>query len=110
MFKRELCGADASAVFKRDEFGLTAGKDYGFSMDVNLRIQMEAVQGGRSPKLRMRLFRVWRWLAGKAAHVPAGTPARACCGSARRPARTRARLVVAPSLTSRSPRTLGSRW
>lgn len=43
MFKRELCGADASAVFKRDEFGLSAGKDYGFSMDVNLRIQMEAV-------------------------------------------------------------------
>jgi len=43
MFKRELCGADASAVFKRDEFGLAAGKDYGFSMDVNLRIQMEAV-------------------------------------------------------------------
>lgn len=43
MFKRDLCGADASAVFKRDEFGLAAGKDYGFSMDVNLRIQMEAV-------------------------------------------------------------------
>lgn len=43
MFKRDLCGADASAVFKRDEFGLSAGKDYGFSMDVNLRIQMEAV-------------------------------------------------------------------
>lgn len=43
MLKRELCGADASAVFKRDEFGLTAGKDYGFSMDVNLRIQMEAL-------------------------------------------------------------------
>lgn len=43
MLKRELCGADASAVFKRDEFGLSAGKDYGFSMDVNLHIQMEAV-------------------------------------------------------------------
>lgn len=43
MFKRELCGADASAVFQRDEFGLTAGKDYGFSMQVNLRIQMEAI-------------------------------------------------------------------
>ena len=41
--RRDLCGADASAVFKRDEFGLSAGKDYGFSMDVNLRIQMEAV-------------------------------------------------------------------
>lgn len=49
MFKRELCGADASAVFKRDEFGLAAGKDYGFSMDVNLRIQMEAVVPEKAP-------------------------------------------------------------
>lgn len=44
MLKRELCGADASASFDRDEFGLDAGKDYGFRMDVALRIQMEAVQ------------------------------------------------------------------
>lgn len=43
LFKRELCGADASAQFNREEFGLTAGKDYGFSMDVDLRIQMEAL-------------------------------------------------------------------
>ena len=50
MFKRDLCGADASAVFKRDEFGLSAGKDYGFSMDVNLRIQMEAVVPEAAPK------------------------------------------------------------
>jgi polyisoprenoid-binding protein YceI len=49
MYKRELCGANASAVFKRDEFGLVAGKDYGFNMDVNLRIQMEAIQGGVKP-------------------------------------------------------------
>ncbi|MEP6907806.1 MAG: YceI family protein [Pseudoxanthomonas sp.] len=49
MLKRELCGADASATFQRDAFGLTAGKDYGFNMDVNLRIQMEAVQGGLHP-------------------------------------------------------------
>ena len=49
MLKRELCGADASATFLRDEFGLSAGKDYGFSMDVGLRIQMEAVQGGLNP-------------------------------------------------------------
>ena len=49
MLKRELCGADASATFQRDQFGLSAGKDYGFSMDVNLRIQMEAVQGGMNP-------------------------------------------------------------
>lgn len=43
MLKRELCGADASATFNREEFGLAAGKDYGFSMDVALRIQVEAV-------------------------------------------------------------------
>lgn len=49
MLKRELCGADASATFQRDEFGLTAGKDYGFNMEVKLRIQMEAVQGGLDP-------------------------------------------------------------
>ena len=43
MLKRELCGADASGSFKRDAFGLTAGKDYGFNMDVVLRVQVEAV-------------------------------------------------------------------
>ncbi|AVR94533.1 YceI family protein [Pseudoduganella armeniaca] len=43
MLKRELCGADAAATFNRADFGLTAGKDYGFSMDVALRIQVEAV-------------------------------------------------------------------
>lgn len=49
LYKRELCGANATAVFKRDEFGLVAGKDYGFNMDVKLRIQMEAIQGGLKP-------------------------------------------------------------
>jgi len=44
MFKREVCGADALGVFKRDAFGLGAGKDYGFSMDVTLRVQVEALQ------------------------------------------------------------------
>ena len=43
LLKRELCGADAVGTIKRDEFGLTAGKDYGFKMDVALRIQVEAV-------------------------------------------------------------------
>lgn len=43
MLKRELCGADASATFDRSQFGLSAGKDYGFSMDVALRIQVEAI-------------------------------------------------------------------
>jgi polyisoprenoid-binding protein YceI len=44
VFKREVCGADALATFKRDDFGMTAGKAYGFSMDVALRIQVEAIQ------------------------------------------------------------------
>lgn len=43
MYKRDFCGADASGSFNRDEFGLDAGKDWGFKMDVNLRIQVEAV-------------------------------------------------------------------
>lgn len=43
MLKREVCGADAYATINREEFGMAGGKEYGFSMDVNLRIQIEAV-------------------------------------------------------------------
>lgn len=43
MLKRELCGADAQGSFNREEFGLSAGKDYGFNMNVDLRIQVEAI-------------------------------------------------------------------
>ncbi|MFT7772536.1 YceI family protein [Roseateles sp.] len=43
MLKRDWCGADASGSFNREDFGLAAGKDYGFKMDVGLRIQVEAV-------------------------------------------------------------------
>nr|WP_267226659.1 YceI family protein [Dyella silvae] len=43
MYKRELCGADAIASFKRDAFGMDSGKAYGFKMDVVLRIQVEAL-------------------------------------------------------------------
>jgi polyisoprenoid-binding protein YceI len=43
MVKRELCGADAYATFKRDDFGLDSGKSYGFNMEVVLRIQVEAL-------------------------------------------------------------------
>ncbi|MET3653312.1 YceI family protein [Dyella japonica] len=43
LYKRELCGADAYATFKRDDFGMDSGKTYGFSMDVVLRIQVEAL-------------------------------------------------------------------
>ncbi|MBV8035103.1 YceI family protein [Roseateles sp.] len=43
LLKRDWCGADASGTFNREDFGLTAGKDYGFKMDVGLRIQVEAI-------------------------------------------------------------------
>jgi len=43
MLKRELCGADALGTFDREAFGLSAGKAYGFDMNVTLRIQAEAV-------------------------------------------------------------------
>lgn len=43
MLKRDFCGADASGRFDREAFGLAAGKDWGFKMDVGLRIQVEAV-------------------------------------------------------------------
>jgi len=43
LFKRDLCGADAYGTFNRDSFGLGYGKQYGFDMDVSLRIQVEAL-------------------------------------------------------------------
>ena len=43
MLKREVCGADASGEFQRDQFGMDAGKEYGFDMGVALRIQVEAI-------------------------------------------------------------------
>ncbi|HEY8100838.1 MAG TPA: YceI family protein [Burkholderiaceae bacterium] len=44
LYKRELCGADAFGTFNRDEFGVGYGKEYGFKMDVILRIQIEALK------------------------------------------------------------------
>lgn len=43
LFKREVCGADALAQFNRADFGLDAGRAYGFDMQVTLRIQVEAI-------------------------------------------------------------------
>lgn len=43
MLKREVCGADVFATLQRDQFGISAGKDYGFDMRVALRIQVEAI-------------------------------------------------------------------
>ena len=44
MLKREVCGADASAEFKRSDFGLNYGIQYGFAPEVKLAIQVEAVR------------------------------------------------------------------
>ena len=41
--KRDWCGADAHGTLDRAAFGIDAGKDYGFDMEVVLRIQVEAV-------------------------------------------------------------------
>ncbi|MGE5866816.1 MAG: YceI family protein [Rhizobacter sp.] len=43
MLKRELCGADLLGRFMRDDFGIDAGKPYGFAMEVTLRVQVEAI-------------------------------------------------------------------
>jgi polyisoprenoid-binding protein YceI len=44
MLKREVCGADASATFKRTDFGIGYGVQMGFSPEVKLAIQVEAVK------------------------------------------------------------------
>lgn len=43
MSRHDWCGADAYATINREEFGIAAGKDWGFSMDIGLRIQVEAM-------------------------------------------------------------------
>ena len=50
MLKRDYCGADALATFERDQFGLNAGKDYHFNMEVTLRIQVEAIKAEAAGK------------------------------------------------------------
>jgi polyisoprenoid-binding protein YceI len=44
MKKKEVCGADATGTFNRDDFGVSYGKDYGFKMPTELQIQVEAIQ------------------------------------------------------------------
>lgn len=44
MQRREVCGADASATFMRDEYGVDFGKDFGFKMDTKLLISIEALR------------------------------------------------------------------
>ena len=44
MKKKEVCGADASGKFNREDFGVNYGKAYGFKQDVELQIQIEALK------------------------------------------------------------------
>jgi len=44
MMKKEVCGADASTSFNRADFGLDFGVAYGFKMDVQIAIQVEAIR------------------------------------------------------------------
>lgn len=44
MEKREVCGADVSTEFNRNDFGLNFGLDMGFKPKVELNIQVEALR------------------------------------------------------------------
>lgn len=44
MQKKEVCGADAVGKFNREDFGVSYGKAFGFKMDVELQIQVEAIK------------------------------------------------------------------
>ncbi len=44
MTKKEVCGADASATFSRDAFGVDYGKSYGFKMETKVLITIEAAR------------------------------------------------------------------
>jgi len=44
MTRKETCGADASATFSRDAFGVDYGKSFGFKMETKLLISIEAVK------------------------------------------------------------------
>jgi polyisoprenoid-binding protein YceI len=44
VLKREVCGADAAGTFNRADFGIAYGTKMGFSPEVKLAIQVEAVK------------------------------------------------------------------
>jgi polyisoprenoid-binding protein YceI len=44
MMKVEVCGADASGTFNRNDFGISYGTQMGFSPTVKLAIQVEALK------------------------------------------------------------------
>jgi polyisoprenoid-binding protein YceI len=41
MSKKEVCGADASAILNRADFGVNYGEKFGFKQEVKLQIQVE---------------------------------------------------------------------
>ena len=46
VLQKEVCGADASATFKRSDFGVNYGDKYGFNQEVRLLIQVEGIRAG----------------------------------------------------------------
>ena len=44
MTRKETCGADASAMLNRDDYGVDYGKNFGFKMATKLLISIEAVK------------------------------------------------------------------
>ena len=44
MSSKEVCGADATGVFNRADYGIAYDAKYGFKMEVNLLIQVEAIR------------------------------------------------------------------
>jgi len=44
LLKHEVCGADAVGTFNRADFGVDAGRQFDFSQQVTLRIQVEAIR------------------------------------------------------------------
>ncbi len=44
MEKKEVCGADALGTFNRADFGIDYGRNFGFKMNVTLRIEVEGVR------------------------------------------------------------------
>jgi polyisoprenoid-binding protein YceI len=44
LLKREVCGTEATVTFDRADFGMDAGKSYGFGMKTVLHIQSEGVK------------------------------------------------------------------
>jgi polyisoprenoid-binding protein YceI len=47
--KKEVCGADASAIFNRSDFGVSFGDKYGFKQEVKLQIQVEGSPASSGP-------------------------------------------------------------